>query len=94
MKIRQAVSADSLLLSSLFVDVQNLHAEQHPDIFKVPQSEDFAISFFGEMLADPAVRIFVAEEDGEAVGYILCRLIERLGFQKFDFRFWRQFHQN
>ena len=29
------------------------------------------------MLADPAVRIFIAEEDGNAVGYMVCKLIER-----------------
>jgi ribosomal protein S18 acetylase RimI-like enzyme len=77
MKIHQAVSADALRLSSLSMDVQCLHAEHHPDIFQMPQSEDFAISFFEEMLADPIVRIFIAEEGEEPVGYILCKLIER-----------------
>src|SRR5215217_4727611 len=76
MKIRQATPADSLLLSSLCMDVQSLHAEYHPSIFKVPQSEDFAKSFFDEALADLTTRIFIAEE-GQALGYILCKLIER-----------------
>jgi len=77
MDIRQAVFADTLQLSSLCMEVQRLHAEHHPDVFQIPESEDFAISFFEEMLADPAVRIFIAEEDGESVGYILCKLVER-----------------
>ena len=77
MDIRQASSADALCLSSLCVDVQRLHAEHHPDVFQLPQSEDFAVSFFEEMLADPSVRIFIAEEDGESFGYILCKLVER-----------------
>ena len=77
MKIRQATSTDSLLLSSLCVDVQNLHAKYHPDFFKIPTSDDFAMTFFNEMLADPAVSIFIAEENGQALGYILCKLIER-----------------
>jgi GNAT superfamily N-acetyltransferase len=68
---------DSALLSKLCVDVQSLHAQHYPRIFKMPQSDDFAVSFFEEMLSDPAVRIFIAEEDGGALGYILCRLIER-----------------
>jgi GNAT superfamily N-acetyltransferase len=59
------------------MDVQKLHAEHHPEIFKMPQNEDFAIAFFEEMLADPLVTIFIAEEDEDAVGYILCKLIER-----------------
>ena len=29
------------------------------------------------MLADPIVTIFIAEEEGNAIGYILCKLTER-----------------
>ena len=77
MNIRQATSADVPQLSSLCMDVQSLHAEHHPEVFKFPQSGDFAIAFFEEMVADRAVRIFIAEENGSAVGYLLCKLIER-----------------
>jgi GNAT superfamily N-acetyltransferase len=77
MNIRQANSRDSLLLSSLCVDVQRLHAEQYPDLFKRPQGDDFAVSFFDEMLADPTVRIFLAEEDGRPIGYLMSKLFER-----------------
>ena len=78
MNIRQAVSTDNLLLSSLSTDVQRLHAENHPDTFKMPQNNEFAVSFFDEMLADPLTSIFIVEdEDGQALGYILCKLIER-----------------
>ena len=68
MKIRQASVTDSVLLSSLCVDVQMLHAKYHPDIFKMPQNEDFAVSFFNETLADPTISIFLAEED-DVSGY-------------------------
>ncbi|MBC7877637.1 MAG: GNAT family N-acetyltransferase [Anaerolineales bacterium] len=77
MNIRIATSQDSLLLSSLCQDVQRLHAKHHPDIFKIPATEDFAVAFFDEMLADKNVAVFIAEENGQAVGYILCKLIER-----------------
>jgi len=77
MKIRQATSTDSLLLSSLCLDVQSLHAKHHPDFFKTPTSDDFAASFFDGMLADPTTSIFIAEESGEALGYIFCKLIDR-----------------
>jgi GNAT superfamily N-acetyltransferase len=59
------------------MDVQNLHAELHPDVFKRPQREDFAVSFFDNMLADSTITVFIAEEAGQALGYILCKLIER-----------------
>jgi len=77
MKIRQATPADSSLLSSLCMDVQRLHAEHHPHIFKTPQNADFAAEFFDEMLADPAATIYIAEENEQALGYILCKMIER-----------------
>jgi len=77
MNIRQATPEDSFLLSSLCIDVQRLHAEHHPCIFKTSQSADFAAAFFDEMLADPATTIYIAEEDAQALGYIFCNLIER-----------------
>ena len=77
MEIRKAIDTDSLLLSSLAVDVQRLHAEHHPEFFKMPTRDDFAASFFDEMLANPLVSIFIAEEDREALGYIVCTLMER-----------------
>ena len=77
MSIRQALLVDSPLLSSLCMDVQRLHAENHPEIFKMPLHEDFAVAFFEEMLADPSVRVYIAEEDTRALGYIFCKLIER-----------------
>jgi GNAT superfamily N-acetyltransferase len=78
MNIRQATMEDSFLLSSLTRDVQSLHAQNHAKIFKIPETDDFAASFFKEMLADPAVHIFIAEDDGKAVGNIVCKLVERL----------------
>jgi GNAT superfamily N-acetyltransferase len=77
MNIRLATPSDSALLSSLSVDVQSLHAEHYPNVFKTPDSDDFARSFFDEMLADPSVSIFIAEGDGNPVGCIVCKLVER-----------------
>ena len=77
MNIRQATPADAFRLSSLCMDVQSLHAEHQPDIFKVPDSEDFAVAFFQEMLTDLNIHTFIAEEDEEATGYIFCQLVER-----------------
>ena len=77
MNIRQATLEDSFLLSSLCMDVQQLHAEHHSDIFKTPHSADFASDFFDEMLADAEVTIYIAEENAQALGYIFCKIIER-----------------
>jgi len=77
MNIRKATSADSTLLSSLTVDVQRLHAENHPEIFKMPQRDSFAMPFFEEQLADAKTSIFIAEENDQALGCVICKLMER-----------------
>src|ERR1043165_9095205 len=77
MNIRLATPSDSAVLSSLSVDVQRLHAEHHPNVFKTPDRDDFARSFFAELLVDPSVSIFVAEDDGNPEGCIICKLVER-----------------
>ncbi len=77
MHIRQATFIDSLLLSELCADVQRMHAEHYPNHFKPPQQTDFAATFFAEMLSNPAVTIYIAEEDVRATGYILCRQVEQ-----------------
>ena len=77
MDIRKATSEDALLLSTLCMDVQRLHVKHHPEYFKSPRSEDFAESFFKKMLNnDPSV-IFIAEEEGSALGYVFCNLIDK-----------------
>lgn len=64
MSVRKATSEDALLLSDLSRDVQSLHAQNYADIFKMPQSPDFAISFFDELLAEPAVSILLPKKMG------------------------------
>jgi ribosomal protein S18 acetylase RimI-like enzyme len=77
MEIRSATPEDRLILSALCRDVQSLHAEHHPQVFKMPRSDDFALGFFDEMLATPEITAYIAEEEGRPMGYILCRLVDR-----------------
>jgi ribosomal protein S18 acetylase RimI-like enzyme len=77
MEIRPATPKDSLTLSALCRDAQSLHAENHPQVFKMPQSDKFAVEFFDEILASPEFTTYIAEADGRPLGYILCRLVDR-----------------
>jgi diamine N-acetyltransferase len=77
MNTRKAESRDAPLLSALCADVQHLHASHHPEVFKMPSAPDFAETFFRDQLQDPLVHIFIAEQDGLAIGYIFCKLTER-----------------
>ena len=67
MEIRRAGSDDAATLSALNVDVQRIHADAWPHIFKQPASDDFALEFMRQQLADlEHNRFFIAEQDGEA----------------------------
>lgn len=44
---------------------------------KCPKATILPLLFFDEMLADPTVTIYIAEEDAQALGYIFCKLFER-----------------
>jgi len=77
MNIRKAVLKDSLLLSKLCMDVQRLHADAHPEVFKLPESADFAVPFFEKMILDETKYIYIAEENGQALGYIFFKVVER-----------------
>ena len=84
MEIRRAGIDDAATLSALNVDVQRIHADAWPHIFKQPASDDFALEFMREQLADEVNNyFFITEQDGEAggyktaVGYIFARIVER-----------------
>ncbi len=69
-QIRLATRDDAEVISALNVDVQRLHAEALPHLFKPPSADTFSPSAFLELLADPNNYIYLASMDGEAVGYI------------------------
>jgi ribosomal protein S18 acetylase RimI-like enzyme len=77
MEIRRAIKNDALALSTLNVDVQVIHANAVPQLFKQPSSESFALQFMLDRLDDPLNYFFIANLDGEDIGYIYARIIDR-----------------
>lgn len=77
MHIRSASIKDADLLSTLCADVQKLHADAYPDIFKQPDDPLFASAHMAQGLAEPHVFALIAEVDGEGVGYVLCNISHR-----------------
>lgn len=59
------------------MDVQKLQVEHHPEYFKALKSADFAEAFFKEMLEKDTVFIYLAEDDGDALGYFFCSLVDK-----------------
>lgn len=78
LQIRQAVQSDIPALQSLLLQVEKIHCDGRPDIFK-----DGGVKFTNEQLAqllcDPTRPIFCAVNDGQVVGYVFCIITEIKG---------------
>jgi ribosomal-protein-alanine N-acetyltransferase len=75
--VRLAAEADAALLSSLNADVQALHAQVLPWLFKPPGPETFTPADASALLAKPSNLIFVAEVGSDAAGYAYAEVVPR-----------------
>src|SRR6476646_4637306 len=73
--IRPAVVGDEALLADLNRFVQDLHLAQRPDHFRPTGCEDLA-RWYRSLLEKPTTRVWIAEEDGSPVGYLLALVHE------------------
>lgn len=71
MKIRRAGEPDIESLVALNAVVQELHVAARPEVFVRP-AEGAVAAWFGEVLRNDAARVWIAEFEGEAVGYLLA----------------------
>ena len=76
MEIRKATREDTGILSQMNVDVQVMHAEAQPRLFKQPDGDDFAVPFFSELFDNPNVVIYLAEDECP-LGYVVLRVVRR-----------------
>lgn len=68
--IREATSADYEVLCALFDEVDALHRDHLPQIFRQPPGPVRERAYYQGLLADEAVGLFLAEVDGTAVGFV------------------------
>jgi ribosomal protein S18 acetylase RimI-like enzyme len=76
-QIRRATIDDASLLACMNATVQQLHADARPDIFKLPVVSDELISWFESILHEASIHIFIGELDGEAIGYLVAKIVHR-----------------
>ena len=69
--IRRATINDIDRLNALLYQVQQLHAEGRPDIFK-PGAKKYTTEELTAIIADDSTPIFVYEEEGVVTGYAFC----------------------
>ena len=75
--IRSARIDDAKAIADLTADVQQLHSEALPDIFKPPSDRLFPLEKLVTLLQDPNSTVAVAEINGDVVGYVHCTISHR-----------------
>jgi ribosomal protein S18 acetylase RimI-like enzyme len=68
--IRSAGVGDERVLAALNTVVQDLHCARRPDHFR-PTHVGQMLLWYRERLEQPATRAWIAEDEAEAVGYVL-----------------------
>jgi diamine N-acetyltransferase len=75
--LRRATVEDAALLAQLCQAVHEIHVAAQPDFFKPLSPDDpDLIAFYERELASDVIG-YIAEVDGEPVGYMLCAVIGR-----------------
>jgi ribosomal protein S18 acetylase RimI-like enzyme len=78
MNVRQANREDVDILADLNSEVQRLHANALPHLFKQPENRASIEADFAErILPNPAGRVFIVEVEGEPAGYVYAQVIHR-----------------
>lgn len=86
MHIRPATEEDAPAISALNADVQEIHAQAVPHLFKPPSPETFPPARIAELMADPDNYFFLALEGQEPAGYVYAQ-IRHLAENSFHYRF-------
>jgi diamine N-acetyltransferase len=78
MNIRRATLADAEILAELNRDVLQIHADAVPATFKPPTDlSPIICDFQTRILVNPNGRVWLAEREGEALGYVCAEHIQR-----------------
>ena len=71
LSIRRAGADDIPALDKLLFQVHKVHSDARPDLFK-PGAKKYTDEELASILRDESRPIFVAERDGEVLGYAFC----------------------
>ncbi len=74
MNVRPAVQADAPVISALIKDVQTLHAQALPFLFKPYSDQTFPAEKVQALMAELANIFLLAEVDGQPAGYVFAAI--------------------
>lgn len=69
--IRRAEERDIPIINKLLFEVLKVHSDVRPDLFKAG-TKKYTDEELKEILADGKTPVFVAEQDGNVLGYAFC----------------------
>lgn len=72
--IREATLADQDRLELLYAEIDTLHHEALPELFRSHEEIVRPSTFLADRLADDTMRVFMAEVNGRLVGMILLKI--------------------
>jgi ribosomal protein S18 acetylase RimI-like enzyme len=75
--IRAVTPQDIKAVGRLFQGVQELHATHVPQAFRRPTDEESTSAWLGPIIGSPNAYCLLAEQDGEAVGYLFAQEVRR-----------------
>ncbi len=70
MEMRRAGIQDAELLARLNRDVQQLHVDAHPRLFKAVSDDETVTAWFADLLGQPEAHLLIGTVEAEPVGYI------------------------
>jgi ribosomal protein S18 acetylase RimI-like enzyme len=69
MSIRQATMNDYSAVCAVYDEIDTLHRDQLPQLFRKPHGPARELDYFSELISNEDVGFFVAQVDGEIVGF-------------------------
>ena len=75
-RIRDGTPDDAPALAPLLVEVNDLHAAAHPEVFRRAPADEATVAYLRALIAQDQSRTFVAERAGAPIGYLWARLLE------------------
>ena len=79
--IRRATESDISAINKLLYEVQKVHSDARPDLFKAG-AKKYDDDELRVILADDSKPVFVAERDGNILGYAFCVHQQHIGSHK------------
>jgi len=89
-KIREAVLNDYVSLCEIYVELDEHHRMNHPELFIQPEDYARANEYISEMINDSKKALFVAEVDSNVVAFAECYIQTSSTFPVFRRREWVQ----